>query len=140
MHRRGFTLLEVLVATTIMGIAVVTLLSSISTSLRNASRLTDHERAATLARQKMNELLLDKELPKFTVIEGRFDPAVTGIQNAGWSARLTPFDVHPGSHPGVEALNRLELAVWWTSGDRKQVLSLEGFQTGVLTPADMGAQ
>ena len=43
--RRGFTLLEVMVATTIMGIAVVTLLSALSTSVRNATRLTDYVRA-----------------------------------------------------------------------------------------------
>ena len=36
MKERGFTLLEVLVATMIMGLAVVGLLSSISVSMRNA--------------------------------------------------------------------------------------------------------
>ena len=35
--QRGFTLLEILVATTIMGVAVVGLLSSLSTSMRNAA-------------------------------------------------------------------------------------------------------
>ncbi len=140
MHRRGFTLLEVLVATSIMGIAVVALLASISTSLRHASRLTDYDRAAALARQKMDELLLDKQFPKSVVIEGRFDPAVTGIENAGWRARLTPFDVHPNPHPGSEALNRMELVVWWVSGEQKRELALEGFRTGALTAADLGMQ
>ena len=55
--RRGFTLLEVMVATTIMGIAVVTLLSALSTSVRNATRLTDYDRAVLLARAKMDALL-----------------------------------------------------------------------------------
>jgi type II secretion system protein I len=41
MNRRGFTLLEVLVATVIMATAVIALLSNLSTSLNNAARLTD---------------------------------------------------------------------------------------------------
>ena len=59
--RAGFTLLEVLVATTIMAIAVSGLLASLSTSLRVASRLTDYDRATLLAREKMDELLVNEK-------------------------------------------------------------------------------
>jgi len=60
----GFTLLEVLVATLVMAIAVAGLMSAISSSLRNAVRLTDHDRAVLLGRQKMDELLLATGLEK----------------------------------------------------------------------------
>ena len=59
----GFTLLEMLVATVIMGMAVVGLLSNISTSLQHASRLIEHDRAALAARRTMDELLVDSRLP-----------------------------------------------------------------------------
>jgi len=49
MRRRGFTLLEMLVASAIMGIAVTALLASLSASLHNAARLTEYDRAALLA-------------------------------------------------------------------------------------------
>ena len=74
-NRRGFTLLEVLVATAIMGIAVAGLIAGLSQSVKNASRLTDYDRAAMLARTKMNDLLLDVNLP--------FDGSVRGAVRTG---------------------------------------------------------
>lgn len=132
MRSRGFTLLEMLVATLIMGIAVVGLLANISTSLRNAARLTAYDRAAVLARQRMDELLLDQRLPKLTPIEGSFDPAVTGGGEAGWRARITPFEMPPNAGPGTEILERVELEIWWMSAGKRRSLSLEGFRKGRL--------
>ena len=53
----GFTLLEVLVATLIMGVAVSGLIVGLSNSVRNAGRLASYDRAAQLARSQMTELL-----------------------------------------------------------------------------------
>jgi general secretion pathway protein I len=132
MRSRGFELREMLVATLIMGIAVVGLLANISASLGNAARLTGYDRAALLARQKMDELLLDQRLPKSVRFEGRFDPALTGGAEAGWRAQLTPFEAPPDARPGTEVLERLELEIWWMSGARRRTLALEGFRRGRL--------
>ncbi len=137
MRTRGFTLLEMLVATTIMGIAVVGLLSNISTSLRNAARLTDYDRAALLARQKMDELLLAPRLPKFAAFGGEFDAALTGGVACGWRARLTPFEMPPRAGPGTAVLERVELQIWWGPEEKRRTLSLEGFRRGVLTVQDV---
>ena len=103
MRQRGFTLLEMLVATAIMGIAVVGLMANLSASLRNAARLTDYDRAALLAHEKMDELLLDTRLPKLGTLQGDFDPALTGSAPAGWTARIAPFEVPPDAPPGMPA-------------------------------------
>jgi general secretion pathway protein I len=139
MSRRGFTLLEMLVATTIMGIAVVGLLSNLSTSLNNAARLTGHDRAAVLAREKMDELLLDPRLPEFVSLQGAFDSSLVGDTEAGWSARLTPFEAPPEAAPGAQVLERIELQVWWGTGQGRHTLSLEGYRRGVLA-APLGRQ
>ncbi len=135
MRRRGFTLLELLVATAIMGIAVVGLMANLSGSLRNASRLTDYDRAALLAHEKMDELLLDPKLPKLTVIQGVFDPAISGNNEAGWAARLAPFDVPPDAPPGSEILEQLELQVWWGPERHRRTLVIEAYRRGTLPEA-----
>jgi general secretion pathway protein I len=134
---RGFTLLEVLVATLIMAVAVTGLLSAISTSLRSASRLTDYDRATLLARQKMDELLIAKGLPKLTTFDGGWEREVTGAVNMGWRARLTPFEMPPSAGPGTPFLERVELEIWWMNGNQRRTLTLEGFRRAVLMPQDL---
>jgi len=135
-RNRGFTLLEVMVATTIMAIAVVGLLSSLSASLRNAARLTDYDRSALLARRRMDELLLDRRLPRFATVEGNWDRSATGVEG-GWRARITPFDVPPGVGAAAAVLDRVELEVWWTKGGFRRSFALEGFRRGILRPEDV---
>lgn len=103
----GFTLLEVLVATVIMGIAVTSLIVGLSQSVKNASRLSDYDRSATLARNKMNELLLDVDLPFDGEVDGQFD------KTAGWRAVISPFEQPPQAGPGTPILQRIALEVWW---------------------------
>jgi general secretion pathway protein I len=134
-RERGFTLLEVLVATVIMGVAVVGLLSNLSTSLQNAARLTDYDRAAMLAKRTMDELLLQPRLPKFTVIERSWDPAAVGV-TGGWRARVTPFEMPPGAGPGTRILERIELEVWWMSGAQRRTVTLDGYRSAMLQPED----
>lgn len=135
MKPRGFTLLEMMVATVIMGIAVVGLLSGISSSMRNAGRLTDYDRAVLLGRTKMDELLLDRMMTKGAAIGGAFDRTLMGGVEGGWQARLTPFEMPPNPPAGSLVLERLELEIWWMSGERRRTFSLEGYRTVVFNPA-----
>ncbi|HUA17947.1 MAG TPA: type II secretion system protein [Bryobacteraceae bacterium] len=139
MTRRGFTLLECLVATVIMAIAVAALMSAITTSVRNAARLTDHDRAALLARQKMDELLVADGLQKIIPFEGAWGPEVTGGVPMGWIARLTPFEVPRHASAGTPFLERIELEIWWLNGQQRRTFALEGFRRAVLTRADLAA-
>lgn len=137
---RGFTLLEMIVATTIMAVAVVTLLAGISGATRNAANLREYDRAVQLARLRMNEMLVDDRLPENGALSGNFDPSLTGGVEAGWRARLSRFEASATPAAGQLALDRIELEVWWMSGRGRHTLSLDAYRQRLLTGADMATQ
>ena len=141
--RKGFTLLEVLVATLLMGIAVAGLMGGLRTSLTNAARLTDSARGTALARRQMDELLAIRDLPKGVPMEGRYPPQATGGVEAGWRARVLPFETQamPGQVPamGTRMLERIELLVWWKSGGQERRVELTGYRGARVRPEDLAA-
>jgi|SRR5579859_7216235 len=139
MKERGFTLLEVLVATLIMGLAVVGLLSAISTSMRNAARLTDYDRVAMVARSQMDALLATRRLPELSVLEGRFEPTLMGGMDSGWRARVSPFEMPTNRGPGAAILERIELEIWWMAGDKRRTFTLDAFRRKQLREGDVAA-
>lgn len=126
-----------IVATTIMGIAVAGLMAGLAASARNAARLQDYDRAVQLGRARMNELMLDRTLQHNVEASGTFDPVQTGGLEAGWRARLTLFRLPPRPQPNENAIDRLELEVWWTSGDRRRTFTLDAYRPRILTAADL---
>jgi type II secretion system protein I len=134
--QRGFTLLEVMVAALVMGIAVAGVLSGLAGATRNAARLTDYDRATLVAKQKMDELLADPDAPRNQPMEGTFDPAITGNAKMGWRARVSPFEALPGRGPGAWGVDRIELEIWWMQGEVRRSFSIEGFRRNVLHPGD----
>ena len=133
MKRAGFTLLEVLVATLIMGIAVAALIGGLSQSVRNASRLGDYDRAAMLARTQINDLLADSQLPIEGMAQGEFDLASTNQIPTGWRAEWKPFDVPPNAGPGVTILQRVQLELWWQPAQgSRHTMQFEAFKRAII--------
>src|SRR4029077_16495388 len=71
---RGFSLMEVLVGITIVGIVYATLFSLMSTSLKNIGRIEEREKLTRLGQIKLNELVLSVNQGKIPAVSaGRFD-------------------------------------------------------------------
>jgi general secretion pathway protein I len=130
----GFTLLEVLVAALVMGIAVSGILAGLAGAARNASRLTAYDRATVVAREKMDELLADRDAPRNQELEGLLDPSQAGETKMGWRARVSPFEKLYGI--GGWGVDRIELEVWWMQGEARHSFALEGFRRNIMRPGD----
>ena len=134
--KRGFTLLEMIVATTIMGIAVAGLMSGISSSTRNAARLRDYDRVIQLARLRMNSLLSDPPAPGHAMQQGLFDPAITGGLECGWRAQVSVAEKSPTPGAGDYVFERIQLEIWWMSGGQRRSFPLDAYRRRTLGPAD----
>ncbi|MEP7353485.1 MAG: type II secretion system protein [Acidobacteriota bacterium] len=133
----GFTLLEVLVATAIMGIAIAGVMSGLAQASRNTARLTQYDRATILARQKMDELLVDDSIIRRRPIQGRFPPAQAGGLDAGWRAQVAPFEsLTPEIGAGMSVVDRIELEIWWMDGTTRRSFSLDGFRRSQMRTED----
>lgn len=128
--RRGFTLIELLVATAILGIAVAALLGALSDSLRASVRVSEYDKSTLLAKQKMEELLVDSRFPRFQLVQGKFS------ETSGWSARRAPWDYSRPAGVGASVIDRTEMEVWWMSGSNRRSIKLEGYRRGILQPED----
>jgi general secretion pathway protein I len=135
--KRGFTLLEMIVATTVMAIAVVGLLSGIAGATRNAARLREYERVVQLARMQMDFLLVDRTVsgPR----SGTFERQQTGGVEAGWQSRASVSETPPNASAGQPVLDRIELEIWWMQGEQRRTFTLDGYRTRFLSGSSSDA-
>lgn len=139
--QKGFTLLEVLVATAILGTAIAALLSLLSGALRNSERLQAPAQALLLGQSKMNELLgagvaaedgTLTAMPLDVKLQGRWDEPFR------WEAVATRVRSSPERMPGETILVQVALNVFWKpgSGNQERKLSLETYQLRREPPMD----
>ena len=128
-NQSGFSLLEMIVATALTGLTVVGLLSLTSQSLSNSARIREYDRAAMLARTRMDELLTVDPPLLNQPLQGAFDPLT------GWEARITPVEVDYNAAAGGTLLARIDLTVWWQSDGRRKTFPLEAYRRVRIDPS-----
>jgi general secretion pathway protein I len=128
--RGGFSLLELLVATALMAIAIIGLLTLVSTSLSNAVVVRDYDRAAMLGKAKLNELLAVSPIPIGQPMSGRYDEAWR------WEAVVTPFEAVPPARVGGQIVLRVQVLVAWQNAINARQSEFVGYRTIRLQPED----
>jgi len=119
----GVTLLEVLIAISLLGICFSALFSVFSTALRSAVELREYDRAAECATNQLNALAVD---PTLQPNQTRAGDCAMSLR---WKAETRPVDRRSGANPkNSPQLMRVVLNVSWDSGRRTRNLRLETLQ------------
>ena len=118
---RGFSLMEVLVAMTILGVAFSTLFSLISGSLRNVDRIQEHDKIVRWGQMKLNEIVLHMNQASSPPLSGSFDDKYR------WQANVEPvrpLESSDNTSPGY-SLVRVSLSVIWLGRSGENQFKLE---------------
>jgi general secretion pathway protein I len=113
---KGFTLLEVLVALALLGIAVTVVLQLFSANLRAIATSGDYISAATKAEAKMREILDDDKLSEKSWSETTDD---------GYRLDVSINDVLKARTENLQVrLLEIDLIIHWTKGTKGRSLTL----------------
>jgi general secretion pathway protein I len=148
--RAGFTLLEVLIAIAVLGIALLALLSLEHQDLQSVIRGQDISRAAMLAQALMTQAELER-FPQVGTTSGNFNQMYSGqYPNFRWTRSVEPSPVFPDlrkveihvlygpslgrNYSVVEFLHNPLPQVVTPQGQAPQNPALQGSQPGAQAP------
>ena len=115
-RQQGFTLLEVLVATAILGIAVAIVLQLFSANLRAISDSGDYVIAVTRAEMKMREVLAADDLA---------EKAYSELTNDGYRIDVAVAEILKDRTENIQQrLFEIDLTIHWTKGTKERAYTL----------------
>jgi general secretion pathway protein I len=121
-RNRGFTLIETLVATSILAISLVVILQLFSGGLKSSKLSDDYTRGIFHAREKMDEILLAGELSE-GVIGGDFGDGFK------WRAEALHLDIHEAKDVKLpfRAFN-INVDVMWDAGGHEKHFAISALK------------
>ncbi|MGO9379898.1 MAG: type II secretion system protein [Dissulfurispiraceae bacterium] len=114
--RRGFTLLEILVAFSLIGIVLVVVMQIFSAGLRSLSISDSYVNASARAEAVMRNILEDDDFPNVTMSGSTLDGyRFNAVIAKGYEDRTQALNVD---------LYQVEVTLYWNDGVRERSMSL----------------
>ena len=126
--RRGFTLIEVVVATAIVGFAMASVAGVMNRMINDAAALRDRTYASWIAQNKIVEMRLSGVMPEVSTTSGELD-----YGNARWFWRAVVSDT------GIENFRRIDVSVSFVDSDYV-VRTVTGFVGVPVPPGSANSQ
>jgi general secretion pathway protein I len=120
----GFTLIEVVIALGLMGLALIVLIELFSGALRLGKTANEYTRATAWAKMKLEEVMLQPKLPE-GLEEGELP------ENYRWQLEIKKTEIlreKYGDVPVPFELYQIKLKVNWKSGLKERNLVLETYK------------
>jgi general secretion pathway protein I len=126
---KGFTLLEILVAFTLLAVTFGTIMQIIAGSAKSTQKATQNTKVAMLAQSKMDELGLLEVLEEGST-SGDFD------DRTSWTIQITPFDApyEGDNNQNITAVELMEVTLVITSEHGRKRHSVEFNTLRAITP------
>lgn len=129
--QKGFTLLEILLAISILGVATAAIMQQFSAGMRIARTSQTYTTATIYAKHKLEELQVEEEME---------EKEETGSFDNGYNFRVSimPYEAYmeEGEEEDEELFDHLPLemfllksVVWWMEGEKEKSVTLSTLKT-----------
>jgi len=123
--KKGFTLIEVLVALAILGVGLSVIIELFSGGLRLGKASEEYTKAANHGRMKLEEISTQKDIAEGRE-EGDYDDGFLWQVDVKKIVTL-PMEKDPDFKPPVD-LFQVKINILWKSGSKERSISLESYK------------
>ena len=122
-NEKGFTLLEVIAAVTILAVGILTLVQLFSGSINQATQAERYLNGVYLAQQKFSQLEMDNFQSDAT--EGTFD----NLENYHWQLEVLPYESPLNNEEAHIKIQKVSLRIYWEDGNQEKEVQLVSLKT-----------